>query len=287
MTKHPKLYIATPAHDHRFDAGYVFSLLKLLQSGLYPIRPSKVGGAGVARARNNQAAEFLKSDCTHFFPIDSDISYEPAHVKALVEAGKPVMFGLYALKQHTLQWCTGGVKGSKPDPVTGLQEVMQSGTGFMCVERAVFERIISERPDLAYVEDLDEGKGDVRYDFFGMGVKGDRTPFARLNRVRRLCDPAKTPRTLSGFRSLLKSVNRAITRKGKPGQYRTEDWFFCDLVRSLGIKPYVDTRFHLRHTGIIDFPLTNVFASDETSVSEKEAKMDGSNPKRKFTGKRS
>jgi hypothetical protein len=213
----PKLYIATPAHDHRLDAGYVFSLLHLIASGMYPVQPSKVGGTGVARARNNQVAEFRKSNCTHFFCIDSDITFKPEHIAALVEAKKPIVCGLYALKQEKLSWCINTLPSKEADSETGLQEVASSGTGFMCVERETIERMIHAHPELAYVEDLNENKGEVRHDLFRMGV--------------------------------VDAVD------GKPGRYLTEDWYFCRMARELGIPVYVDTRFHLLHTGQINFPL--------------------------------
>jgi hypothetical protein len=248
----PRVYIATPSHDHKLHAGFAFSLYRLLAARVLPLQPSKVGGAGVARARNNQAAEFLKSKCDLFFAIDADITFEPEYVQRLVAHGLPIVCGLYPLKQHKLAWCVNPLPGEKIDPATGLQKVASSGTGFMCIQRAVFERMIEAHPELAYTEDLEESRGEVRYDFFSMGVDGPGSPQARLERIRELLELSPDPALT------LQEIRAVLTQPHPPGRYLTEDWYFCHRARALGIPVYVDCTFHLKHEGMIDYPLAPV-----------------------------
>lgn len=207
----PSVYIATPSHDHKFYAGYAMSLYRLLASGFYPLTLAKVGGAGVARARNNMAAEFLKTGCDYYFAIDSDITFDPEMVAKIVEHRRPISCGPYALKQSKLQWCTNALPGEKADEATGLQRVANTGTGFMCIHRSVFEAMIAKHPEIAYREDLADARGETRWDFFSMGVVD--------------------------------------------GRYLTEDWYFCHRARALGFAIWLDCAFHVKHEGMISFPL--------------------------------
>lgn len=172
-----RVYIATPSHDHKFHAGYALSLIKLINAKLYSIDLAKVGGTGVARARNNMAQEFLASAADVYFAIDADISFEPEAVARIVEAAvrtQSIVCGLYALKQEKIAWCVNVLPGEQMDPETYLQKVACSGTGFMCVPRVVFERMIAAHPEIAYDEDIPDSRGVVRWDFFSMGVVGRR-----------------------------------------------------------------------------------------------------------------
>lgn len=219
MTR-PKIFIATPSHDHKFHAGYVYSLLRLVATQRYELRISKVGGAGVARARNNMAEEFLAARTAagepydYYFAIDADITFEPDHVARILAHDLPIVCGLYSLKQHNVAWCINTLADSIPDDEAGRQKVAASGTGFMCIKREVFERMILAYPEIAYTDDLEEARGRVRWDFFSMGVH--------------------------------------------KGRYLSEDWFFCHRARELGYDVWVDTTFHLMHEGIIGFPINPV-----------------------------
>ncbi len=167
----PKVFIATPAHDHKFHSGFVFSLLKLGKSGMFDLTMNRVAGCGVARARNNMAHEFLTTtDAQYYAAIDSDIAFEPEHLARAIAFDKPIVAVPYALKQTQLQWCLNEIPGEVPNPETGFQKVSTAGTGFFLVKREVFEKMIEAFPDIAYEDDLPEMRGQTRWDFFSMGV---------------------------------------------------------------------------------------------------------------------
>jgi hypothetical protein len=170
----PRLYIATPSHDHKFHAGYAHSLNRLLAAGFFPITLARVGGAGVARARNNMAAEFLQSSADYYFAIDSDITFDPEMIARVVGHCRPLCCAPYALKQAKLQWCANALPGESLDESTGLQRMRDSGTGFMCIHRSVFEAMIAAHPEIEYDEDLSDSRGARRWDFFSMGVVSRR-----------------------------------------------------------------------------------------------------------------
>ena len=151
MEKKAHLYIATPAHDHKFNAGFTFSLLKLVNCGQFKLSFNRAGGCGVAWARNNMASEFVVDSAADYYcAIDSDIAFEPHHLARAIAFNEPIVCVPYALKQQNLQWCMNSLPGEEPDPVTGFQKVATAGTGFMLIKREVFNAMIKAFPEIAY-----------------------------------------------------------------------------------------------------------------------------------------
>lgn len=252
----PKVYIATPSHDHKFHASFAWSLMQLQKDGRFSLTFSKVGGAGVARARNNQAQEFLKTDCQIFACIDADIEFTPDEFARGVEhvlAGIMNVGGPYPLKQPELAWCIDPLPGEAPDPKTGLQKVKSCGTGFKFIHRSEFERQIEAHPEIAYVEDMAGERGVIRWDFFSMGVVGPNSPQSRLDEIRRLCETWANGGG-AGI-DLLATILELITKKHPPGRYLSEDWYFDHRHRALGGEVFVDMSFFVKHEGLISFPL--------------------------------
>lgn len=50
------------------------------------------------------------------------------------------------------------------------------------------------------------------------------------------------------------------------GEYLSEDWRFCDVARTLGLKVMVDTRIQLRHQGIATYPIIDIDRSSKMHV---------------------
>lgn len=136
----------------------------------------------ITRARNYCVDEFLRSGCTHLMFIDSDIGFYPADVLKLLdlcdsENGMDIVTGPYPKK--TIAWekikmaVEKGFANNNPfdlesfvgdyvfNPVKGTKgfrlnepvEIMEGGTGFMMVERSVFEDYAEAYPELKYKPD--------------------------------------------------------------------------------------------------------------------------------------
>jgi hypothetical protein len=92
----------------------------------------------------------------------------------------------------------------------GFMKVREVPTGFMCIKRGVFDRLIAAYPDLRYVPDWPEGNvpsGGVHYRYFDVMV-----------------DP-------------------------ESGRYLSEDYGFCRLWEKIGGEMYVDANSNLSHAG--------------------------------------
>ena len=190
--------------------------------------------ASIGMARDAMTAKFLASDCDQLLFCDSDLVPSPEDFARIASHNQPVVGGMYPIKSEgALKWCGNGFPvgreksqlalparaglpvGEQPIGEDGLQRVRYLGTGFLCIERSVIERIIAaDRAEIEYTSD--EPPHETRYNFWRMGV--------------RATDDARR-------------------------RYLTEDWFFCQRCLELGIPVYADTKVRLRHIGQATWPL--------------------------------
>lgn len=213
------------------------------------MKPS-VGDSAIGRARNMLTREFLASDCTDLLFIDSDLIFGTEHIDGIMEHDEPIVGGIYLKKQEGPPQCVMNSldEGNGNVSDKGLLEVKYIGTGFLRVNRSVFEKMIEVHgPEIEYK--LDPVHTVTEWDFWHMGVYESPT----------LKDPS-----------------------GKPlRRYLSEDWWFCQKARDLGFKVYADTRIVLKHSGSAIYPLSyqekELFPKEEQPISSEAmtvARMD-------------
>jgi hypothetical protein len=175
-------------------------------------------GDGIARSRNNLAAQFMRSDCTHLLFIDCDLIFHADHVGRIVEHDEPVVGGLYPKKQEgVIEWVLNTLRPQPKPDERGLQPMLYVGTGFLCLRRDVLERMRGTYPESHYREDYGERLNDG-FDFFPMGVyRGPAYP---------------------------------------DGRYLSEDWYFSQRCQDMGIPVLADTKVILKHIGPAIYPLS-------------------------------
>jgi FkbM family methyltransferase len=211
-----KLFIGVPVYQE-MKTTFVQCLLALQAQKPLPIDIRFAQGDGVARSRNHLTAEFLQTDCTHLLMIDCDLLFSAEHVARIVGHDVPVVGGAYPKKQEgDLEWVINTLPDQSRTPdANGLLPVRYVGTGFICVQRAVFEQMRANYPHSRYRADY----GDRREEF-------DYWPMSVYRK-----DPAD------------------------PGRYLSEDWFFCQRWLDLGGNVYLDTQTILKHIGQAVYPL--------------------------------
>ena len=230
--------IATPCHSNSLFLNYVLSAIcfqhSCFSAGMRMDFFFRQGDSLVTRARNDCVAYFLSNpQFTHLFWIDADIGYSPDAAFRLLLSDRDVAAGVYPLKRE--DWPMDGVPhgttrqrfeelyarytvntGRLGKDVTlvidadGFMRVREVPTGFMCIKRRVFDRLIASYPDLRYVPDWPENsvpRGDVHYRFFDVMV-----------------DP-------------------------ESGRYLSEDYGFCRLWEKIGGEMYADANSNLSHSG--------------------------------------
>jgi hypothetical protein len=197
----------------------------------FHLRP---GDSLVTRARNDCVAFFLAEPrFTHLFFIDADIGFRQEAALRLLRADRDIAAGVYPLKRtnwpssgtpqgttqtdfealYTRYTVNTGKAGQDVDlaiDADGFMQVREAPTGFMCIKRGVFDRLIAAYPELSYVSDWPKGRfpeGTKHYRFFDTMI-----------------DPESR-------------------------RYLSEDYAFCRLWERIGGEVYVDAKSNLTHQG--------------------------------------
>ena len=195
------IFIATPCYGGMATAVYVTSLTQfcdyLGRNSVNYTVSMLTNESLVTRARNKLVADFLKTDCTHLFFIDADIEFNYSDAVRAILHDKDVVVGSYPVKSYDfdkavnqkfsskeqiLEAITTHVinfsfnsdedrKSGKVKITEGLIEVLDAGTGFMCIKREVFERMIDAYPETKYTP---EGTTDTVYALFDTMIYDDR-----------------------------------------------------------------------------------------------------------------
>lgn len=166
--KKVKLFIGLPIYS-QVPSQFVQALLALQAQKPCEIEMHLCQGDGIARSRNQLTAAFLKSDCTHLLFIDCDLIFSAEQIKRILSHDVDVVGGFYPKKQQgKLEW----VINTFPEPTLartdGLHKVAYIGTGFICIKRRVFERMIEAHPEIEF--NADYGNRDSQHDLWPMGV---------------------------------------------------------------------------------------------------------------------
>jgi len=192
----PSVFIAMPCYDS-VKINTMLSVIKLVQ---------QLGKSGIQcgintyksplihQARNYLTSVFLTTEYQYLLFVDSDVEFEPEAVIRMMVAKKNIVCTPYRVKsadtnQHIY---TVEFKNSKNIIVLagGLVEIESGPTGLMLIDRAVFEKIIKNHPELKITNPAtpDAGKShEFYYNFFDFGFKdgyamGEDVSFCRLAR---------------------------------------------------------------------------------------------------------
>jgi hypothetical protein len=158
-----RIFIGTPCFGAVVSCNYTSALISTIEllkkEGIeYVVRflPNQI----VTRARNILAYEFLSSNCTHLLFIDADIQWKPDDVIKLISHKKELCVGLYANKAYLPVVSTNPFKQIQysstlfpKDNMMNNQQLMQikhGATGFMLINRCVFEKVIDLSPPFKY-----------------------------------------------------------------------------------------------------------------------------------------
>jgi len=235
--------ICIPSFDQKIHLQTISSIISVRDT----LNQAKIGcgmmwlrDSLITRARNKLVAEFLKQkQYTHLFFIDADIIFEPQQFVRVLLYEQPLTCASYPIKHEapiekgdaSFGWCMNFPLGKYDlaDNDKGFKKVNYAGTGFMCIERKVFEDIIKKYPDIKYKTDVRanidnkresmEVLGNEEYAFFDCGIQGKGV----------LQDKENTQRYLS------------------------EDYFFCALWKQCGGEIWCDLTSTLKHIGIKEY----------------------------------
>ena len=248
LKKH-KVFIATPMYGGMAHGLYVKAALDLQTTlsryGIETKFSFLFNESLITRARNYLVDEFLRSGFTHLLFIDSDIHYNPQDVIALLALDKDVIGGPYPKK--SINWSNVAaaarnhpdldpkelenlvgeyvfnvVKGTQQFQVTEPLEVMEIGTGYMLVNRTVFDKMAVEYPTIKYKPDH---VGQANFD-------GSRYIHAYFDTV------IDSKESITG---------------GGSDRYLSEDYMFCQMWRKMGGQIHLCPWMKTQHIGTYAF----------------------------------
>lgn len=142
-----RVLVATPCYGAMLCLNYVTSVIRLktacIQAGVDLEFLFKTDSL-ITRARNHCVSHFLDGDWSHLFFIDADIGFEPSAALRLINAGHDVAAGIYPIKSEGAGFpIDRDVIGSQDEH--GFAEANEAPTGFMCITRRVFERLLNQK----------------------------------------------------------------------------------------------------------------------------------------------
>jgi hypothetical protein len=145
-----KLFVAIPVYRD-MPAEFVISLMSLVQD-LKPLVKFCHGDGLVCRSRNRLSTDFLETDCTHCLFMDCDGIFRTEDVTRLTSHDKAIVGGFVALKQEgSPRWACTFLRNLPPPDERGLQPLLHIGSGFLCIRRDVFERMVAVHgPEISY-----------------------------------------------------------------------------------------------------------------------------------------
>lgn len=295
VLRNRKLFIATPMYGGACSGQYTKSMcdlsVQLTQYQIPHVTYFLFNESLITRARNYLVDEFLRSDCTHLMFIDSDIGFIPKDVVALLaisdtESDKDIVCAPYPKK--TIAWekireaVNKGVADDNPNelsnyvgdfvfnPAYGVSsfkvdepvEVLEGGTGFMLIQRKVFEKYAAAYPHLAYRPDHVrtkhfDGSRKIHAYFDCVitpeiavyevsGNKGKKnTRGAEIVEIlpdgTRVCNDVETGEEVRLAEADIKGITG--------NRYLSEDYMFCQYARKIGLKVWMCPWMRLSHFG--------------------------------------
>lgn len=145
----------------------------LKEHGYTPNKGAVFGDPYIQKARNILVKQFLASDCDVFMFIADDVEFKAEDVLKVIETPGDVVAGAYRIKQNEAHYPVSIVR--TPDGVPFIRDdgcllATRVQTGFLKINRCVFEQIVLQYPGLAYYGIKDGKRINTSHDFFPQGV---------------------------------------------------------------------------------------------------------------------
>lgn len=236
MKEHREVFIAMPSLDGKMTTGCGMSLLRntnILRDMGYKVIPYFHNYDFIDRARNICVELFLSTTCSDIVFFDSDEEFEGDAMAKVLKYDRPIVAAAIPKKKDTLEFQTGVVfdhNENCKEESTGLVTVGHVGSGFMRIQRTVFEKMISHYKM--------RKNGDGIYQFFKTGESLTVDEF-----IDKLTEP----------RFENKPVNEIIERLRSEGlqwnDWYGEDYYFCKRWREMGGEIFIEPNLTFSHTG--------------------------------------
>ena len=222
------LYIATPVYSEDVKVAYMDSILnlstELQKAGIPSIRQHIMHTSLITKARNECISNWMNNTkLDYFLFIDADISFNALDVIKLMNYDKPLVAGTYAkkhLRWEEIQRCLyNDVPESSKELLQKTSEytIYDTGENKQCLKTGLLE-----------VERVGTGFMMIKRDLIKKLSK----------KYKKLMYEENGKKGYGLFESYI--INK---------EHLSEDYAFCERVKSIGEKVYIDPTINLIHHG--------------------------------------
>ena len=249
VLRNKHIFIATPCYGGQICEPYFRSMMRLaILCNKYDIQftvSTLANESLITRGRNTLVSFFMEHpDATHLFFIDADIEFDPNDLLRMVAYDRPITVGAYPKK--AINWqsiieaarrndeeTTETIEGHSSNYVVNFEfvtdedgnpqnqiqirdnliKLKDAGTGFMCIQRDVIQKMFDAHPELKYANDIN------------VDQKFEKHMYALFDTM---IDPESR-------------------------RYLSEDYTFCRLWQQMGGEVFLDPRTGLNHVGHYTF----------------------------------
>ena len=254
----PRVVILTPCYGSACFVNYVACLLQTISLCNMVDIPIRVefcrNDSLVSRARNNLIAKAMYDESiTHFMFIDSDITWNPVDLLKLIVANKPLVGGVYPIKNYNFK----SLIGEGPVPNGNVVNEWLSHK-----RQTDFKDLISDqdyiqhrllRYNINHISNVLEVQNNLTQ------VKHLATGFMLIQRqvLTKMAQAFPSTKYTDDVGFLHGDENKyayALFDCGvEDGHYYSEDWLFCSRWSKMGGQVWIDVTVNLTHTGIEDY----------------------------------
>ena len=249
VLRNKHIFIATPCYGGQIGEPYFRSMMRLaILCNKYDIQftvSTLANESLITRGRNTLVSFFMEHpEATHLFFIDADIEFDPNDLLRMVAYDRPITVGAYPKK--AINWqsiieaarrndeeTTETIEGHSSNYVVNFEfvtdedgnpqnqiqirdnliKLKDAGTGFMCIQRDVIQKMFDAHPELKYANDIN------------VDQKFEKHMYALFDTM---IDPESR-------------------------RYLSEDYTFCRLWQQMGGEVFLDPRTGLNHVGHYTF----------------------------------
>jgi hypothetical protein len=164
----PYLFVATPMYGGMCYGAYTGSIARAV-SVFYKERINYIymhttNSSLVTQARDELAAQFLSTQCSHLLFIDSDIEFMAEDIVSMIDADKDIILGIYPKKTIELTPVCKPISGNNLPSGNSPVEVAAGGMGFALIKRKVLLGVEGNVPKYMSID------GRLISHFFSSGV---------------------------------------------------------------------------------------------------------------------
>ena len=256
----PSLYILTPCYGGMLHVPYAVCLMKTLDMcrthGIQVRIEFCRNDSLVTRARNNLIAKAMSDPTmTHVMFIDADISWDPMDIIKLLMAEKPVVGGVYPLKNYL--WDKLRKDAANPYNTNVIQGWLARRNTTPLKDLVTEDQMVRHnlvKYNLNYVSP------NVKIENNLCEVRHIATGFMMIQRDVLTQMMTAYPETKYeddvGFLQTPEENQHAYALfdcRVDEGHYLSEDWFFCHQWSKLGGQIFINIAVNLTHTGTEDY----------------------------------